>query len=842
MTNYNDVRCLADRANYKELTSLQEQSFRDENFFDVSKWLFIIGATGSGKTLIALLSYFHEWQKRKSQGQSYKMLFAVPYRALAAQKTDEISLLAETLELNLKIVQSTSEHTIDDQDVIDGEVDIAIIINEKIFMFANIYPVFLERYDLIVLDEIALIQDFIRGLKMDLILLKSKDFPSLRVIALGTPFYDWREYVEKFDFVKIMETMRPIDVKELPVFFNQNRITHVEEECRAIQPEKFLPGQFKESGSRLNYIVTTICKYHLQHNEKIIIFLNSRQQVRELSRAIQTQLVDSGILLPWIDEEDCKKFILREIQAESEEILYGTMNDNDYRAFAHGISYHNADMPSTLRYMIERDLLSDEGHLRIVCSTETLAYGINSRTDVVIIPYMEKKNYGVEDSPKLRFLYPNEYMNYSGRAGRLNPKVPISEQKRVGYVYPILQSSYDAINSPSDQKYKWERLREQVNQPEVTFSRCFDVNESFWVLYVLSLFTNRKNVSGEMIGVEDLIARLKKLPLPPTFSADDLTEHVTRSLNKLTEKKLICLDDDDFGELEPKYSLTDAGKKIAGFIISFDDFEKLLDTIHTYVTDKKFFRVDLFYSILSAPEFLKRGQIIVGDFETRRNRDVIFLPQTVVAMENIFRAASKTTSPELYRKFTTDLAEDKLMFLKNKYALVAHTDDFRAQRLLAAILLWQSGKCSPRKLYDDLQIHYEQMRRLLELVSYYIYIVQYGLKIAPGNKSKSLRGELGLERLDAVECQLEDLAKALVYQPSNELCDLLGINQMHCDLYKAQKLQTVDFLYSKLIVAESKSADLSAGYLKNLRNDLNKIPKRWRIKLVQRFSQLLKRD
>lgn len=833
MTEYDDVRRLANRANYKEFTSLQEESFRDENFFDLGKWLFIIGATGSGKTLVALLSYFHERQKFMAQGQSYKMLFAVPYRALAAQKTDEISELAASLGLRLKIVQSTSEHTIDDQDVIDGNVDIAIIINEKIFMFANIYPDFLERYDLIVLDEIALIQDFIRGMKMDLILLKAKDFPSLRVIALGTPFYDWREYVEKFGFIKIVETTRPIDVKEFPVFFSQSRITHVEEGCRAIEPEKFSTGQFKESGSRLNYIVTIICKYHLQQNEKIIIFLNSRQQVRELSRAIQTQLVDSGILTPWIDEADCKKFILREIQAESDEILYGAMDDNDYRAFAHGISYHNADMPSTLRYMIERDLLSDEGHLRIVCSTETLAYGINSTTDVVIIPHMEKKNYGVDDSQKLRFLYPNEYMNYSGRAGRLNPAVPISAQKRVGYVYPILQES---------QKYQWELLREQIGAPEVTFSKCFDVNESFWPLYVLSLFTNRGSVSGKVLGAEDLLSQLKKLPLPPTCSIDELVGHVSRALSKLLAKKLISADDDDSDDLEPKYSLTDTGAKIAGFIISFDDFEKILDTIRTYVTDKNFFPVDLFYSIFSAPEFLKRCQVIVRDFQTIRQKDNIFLPQTVIAMENIFRAANKKTSFALYQKITADLAEYKRLFQKNKHALVVHEDKFRVQRLLAAILLWRSGECSPRKLYDDLQIHYEQMRRLRDIVSYHIYIVQYGLRIAPGKKSnRLLRNELGLERLNAVERQLEDLARELVYQPSNELCDLLGVNQIHCDLYKAQKLQAADRLYSELVAAE-KSVDLSAGRRKNLLNDLSKIPKPWRIKLAQRFPRLLKRD
>ena len=44
-------------------------------------------------------------------------------------------------------------------------------------------------------------------------------------------------------------------------------------------------------------------------------------------------------------------------------------------------------------------------------------YGINSATDVVIIPHMKKQR--TDGNEKYTFLSSNEYMNYIGRAGRI---------------------------------------------------------------------------------------------------------------------------------------------------------------------------------------------------------------------------------------------------------------------------------------------------------------------------------------------------------------------------------------------------------------------------------------
>ena len=69
--------------------------------------------------------------------------------------------------------------------------------------------------------------------------------------------------------------------------------------------------------------------------------------------------------------------------------------------------------------------------MKIVCSTETLAFGVNSSMDVVIIADLKK-----QDGGDVRFLSMNEFRNYSGRAGRLKQGMDPKDAK--GYVYTLL--------------------------------------------------------------------------------------------------------------------------------------------------------------------------------------------------------------------------------------------------------------------------------------------------------------------------------------------------------------------------------------------------------------------
>lgn len=823
MKDYEIIGELAGKLGFTNFTDLQKKCFADEHFYNPEDWLFISGATGSGKTLVALLNFFLTRQKYESIGRKYKMLFAVPYRALASQKIDEITVACRALNLNLKISYSTSEYTRDDDDIMAGKFDIAIVINEKIFMFASSDSEFLSQYDLIVLDEFALTQDLQRGIKSDFVLLHAQRFPNIRIIVLGTPFYDWSAYLRKFNFYLLKEENRPIEIKEIPIFYNSTEITKVAEES-GLQCEALKLGS--------DEIVAKICRLHLQNNERILVFVNNKEKSRKLSLRLKTALVRSGTLKPSMSAEECKKYLLDSLKMENDVVLYGSMDDEDFETFACGIAYHNANLPTSLRYLIERDFMNPQGHLKIICSTETLAYGVNTNADVVIIPNMYKKDFnaGISDARTApeRCLYPNEYMNYSGRAGRLNPSLPPDAQKNIGFVYPVFK-----VGTSGDFEKNWENFSDAIKNPPPAYSRFNGSGEdSMTVFYVLSAFSILRD-KKKSLTADEIKNLLKDLP---TESVELVLDS---ALGDLIERELIYVaneDESDEDNFVPEYKMTDAGKQMSGFVIPLEDYDEILKAVPKCVTPKKIFKVDIFQAILRCEGMRRTIKVNIGDLDYNEKSDRQCVSSTILAMQNIFRKNQKLMTPELYKKLTQDVTRCSSLVSAAKYNSdynkIFHDKNFQTNRILAAILTSQEKISSPQEMYDNFKIHYEQIRRVAELMSYRLDIIRNCLKVIPGKNKKYLFSEIGFDGLSNLDESLKNLSEEIYYQPSREICEIFGVE--HCDMYTAQLLKTVEKLCARI----SLSGEVDEKFLRREINSLP-VPTNWKNLLRKNFGGII---
>lgn len=144
---------------YTSFLPLQERAFQMRELYDARKNIFVVGGTSSGKTLIPLIHYVLERKK----SDDYKMLFLVPYKALASQKKDEISEVLQRVFPELEIALSTGECREQDDEIRTGNVDVAVIIYEKAFHFSCQDEGFLQHYQTLVYDEFALSEDDSRG-------------------------------------------------------------------------------------------------------------------------------------------------------------------------------------------------------------------------------------------------------------------------------------------------------------------------------------------------------------------------------------------------------------------------------------------------------------------------------------------------------------------------------------------------------------------------------------------------------------------------------------------------------------------------------------------------------
>lgn len=161
-----------------------------------------------------------------------------------------------------------------------------------------------------------------------------------------------------------------------------------------------------------SFVLNELAKYlKLNNMLPAICFVLSRKQVEQCAHEIAVNLYD--------DDEQHKTSV---IAAECKNILMSKLPN--YREYLNlpeytdmiallekGIAIHHAGIMSVLREMVE--LLFEKGFIKLLFATETFSVGINMPTKTAIFTGLTKFN-GTEHRP----LYPHEYTQMAGRAGR----------------------------------------------------------------------------------------------------------------------------------------------------------------------------------------------------------------------------------------------------------------------------------------------------------------------------------------------------------------------------------------------------------------------------------------
>ncbi len=801
--NYAAAKALAEKLNYRTFTDLQENAFCNGDLYDESKNIFVTGETSAGKTLIPMLLFYMKVKQAKENGEpTPKLLLSVPYRALAAQKTLEITNFFK--DFGLKIVQSTGEFRQNDDDVQSGDVDIAVVITEKIYKYASRNPDFLSKYDYLVLDEIGLIGDSERGVRLDFIIAWAYSSNIVcgkpRIMALGTPSFDWSSYINDYGFVSVTSEKRPINLLENTIVYSKGTIASVEKEndiifpcsvrkrktlekkvsltsecvhcknednlckykepCRSNQNllcphtnkkciDPVTEGQTIEiitdatsicehcptpdqscilkepcrldltldcphtgkkcihpvvvlpegCSSSYMYVLYSLCKAHLERGHQILIFVNNREEVKRLCRILYTLLKDE--LPKCEDPEKVRNDILSRCELDAEDV-YGVFEDATleehekyiyYEALSSGIGFHSASVPNEARAYVEENLL-EKKNLKIVCSTETLAFGINSNVDVVIVADLLK-----HDSNEIRPLSANEYKNYIGRAGRNSTKR--ASEDRIGYVYTLIRATtFDADGniSNANEPEIWENLKNSSKNPKAMHSLLFKNDDLSMSFFLLNLFP----ADSKPLSKDVMVNLVSLLPKPEGYKSTSVANEVTKSIKFLKQRGLI-----DKATLmgrisskEEAYCLTDLGERMRGYIIGKSDYELIFNTLTEQIkgvyTDID--RISLINALLSS----KHAASGLGGLFANSEREY----------------SSRETYEKLLENYT-DLTPPRWL---SEYNLKAHGASKNIY-ILAAIIAWMDSD-SPKTIFKNYGIHYSLLAKLAEQLGYLLEIAE----------------------------------------------------------------------------------------------------------------------
>lgn len=389
--------------------------------------------TGSGKTLSAefAIQFFVEQGKR--------VFYTTPIKALSNQKYYEFTNRYPHIRFGLL---TGDIKTNPDADVV---IMTAEILTNMLFLAdsAETFPA-----AAVVMDEVHYINDEHRGQTWEQTILMLP--PEVQMIMLSATLDEPHKFAEWVETCKPTGPCKPL--KEVYLAYTHHRIvplTHysyvattesflktvkdktLQQQIRSstnkliqIQTDKnvFIESGVKEVAKILDifesrelflkrkFILNNLATF-LRENEMLpaICFVFSRKNVERCASEITANLLEDDSKVPYIVRRECEQIIrkLPNYQEYLELPEYNTL----VGLLEKGIGIHHSGMIPILREIVE--LMISKKYIKMLFATESFSIGLDCPIRTAIFTSLTKF-----DGSHERYLYPHEYTQSAGRAGR----------------------------------------------------------------------------------------------------------------------------------------------------------------------------------------------------------------------------------------------------------------------------------------------------------------------------------------------------------------------------------------------------------------------------------------
>lgn len=399
--------------------------------------VLVAAPTGAGKTVVADFAVY------LAQQQNAKAFYTTPIKALSNQKYHDLVALYGPDKVGL-LTGDTS---------INSEADIVVMTTEVLRNMLYEHSTTLQALRYVVLDEVHYLADRFRGPVWEEVIIHLPQ--SVRIVGLSATVSNVEDFADWIASVRgetklVVSEHRPVPLEQYVLIQRDPRT----------EPELFDLYRHDDNGRptmKLNARLTNRLDEYMRREQRrrgaerpdrrkgrgrhgrpesrsarqveryqpkrwavvdelnflgmlpAIYFIFSRNGCDE---AVD-QCLDAGLRLTSDDEA------LR-IRSIVDEMIEGQLTHDDLKtlhfarfrhALEEGFAAHHAGMVALFKQIVER--LFEEGLIKVVFATETLALGINMPARSVVIEKLEKY-----DGTGIVGLTPGEYTQLTGRAGR----------------------------------------------------------------------------------------------------------------------------------------------------------------------------------------------------------------------------------------------------------------------------------------------------------------------------------------------------------------------------------------------------------------------------------------
>ncbi|OVA00708.1 Helicase [Macleaya cordata] len=360
--------------------------------------LLLCAPTGAGKTNVAMLTILQQIARHRNLDGSfnhsnYKIVYVAPMKALVAEVVGNLSNRLQ--HYDVKVNELSGDHTLSRQQI--DETQIIVTTPEKwdIITRKSGDRTYTQLVKLLIIDEIHLLHDN-RGPVLESIVARTvrqieTTKEHIRLVGLSATLPNYED---------VALFLRVDLEKGLFHFDNSYRPCPLAQQYIGITVKKPLQ-RFQLMNDVCYEKVMAIAGKH-----QVLIFVHSRKETAKTARAIRDTALANDTLSRFLKEESASREIL---QSHTELVKSNDVKD----LLPYGFAIHHAGMARGDRQLVE-DLFAD-GHVQVLVSTATLAWGVNLPAHTVIIKgtqiYNPEKGAWTELSPL-------DVMQMLGRAGR----------------------------------------------------------------------------------------------------------------------------------------------------------------------------------------------------------------------------------------------------------------------------------------------------------------------------------------------------------------------------------------------------------------------------------------
>lgn len=487
------------------ITTLNQLQVDAVNEFKVldGEHLVVSAPTSSGKTLIGELVALRGVIDRK------RALFLLPLKALV---NDKLRHFEETYgAFGLRTIRATGESTSDDiLPLMRGQYDICLMTYEKFSAMVLGNPYILDQVSTIVVDEVQMIADKNRGVNLEFILtllrMRRKQGIEPQVIALSAVIGDTNGFERWLGARLLRRTERPIPLDEGIVKLD-GTFRYIESDTGEEKTVQAAQTQFRK-GSGQDVIIPLVGKL-VQDGKSVIVFRETRSEAQAcaLYLARNLSLPPAQVAVDNLPNTD---------PSISSQKLRETLNG--------GVAFHISDLDAEERRLIEEQFRASSSALKVIAATTTLAMGVNTPTEAVIIAGLSHPG----DEP----YSVAEYKNIAGRAGRLG--------------YATRGASYVVALTPSEEYTIWTNYIQA--SPEDLCSKFLAENTDprSLVMKVLAAVRSKRGLTANEIidFLEESFGSFQEKIKNPTWAWDK--NQLTTAIEELRTHKLIEQDKEGF--------------------------------------------------------------------------------------------------------------------------------------------------------------------------------------------------------------------------------------------------------------------------------------------------------